>query len=300
MALPVLLAAGIALGLAAATHISAVLFAPFFCVYAAYLARKDAVSRVYAGAAGAVIFAAGAALLLALLGYYDYARFGDIFETGRTAGANTYGTFVAPWRGLWAELFSAGKGLFFYCPAIILGLLAWPAFHKKHRVMSFVILAAALFRVIFIAARSDWHGGFSLGPRYLVMLIPFLLLPIGVWVSESIRAGNRKAMLMFAAGSLACIAQQIYFSLGEIFSFLYSVKWSGMNRGVNVLKDDVIYLDWDVSPLLHILNGQRGPVLLSWIGLNNYTLWLLLVLIAGVALSLVNIVTLKTAFWRRV
>ena len=40
------------------------------------------------------------------------------------------------------------------------------------------MFAAAIFRYAFIAARSDWHGGFSVGPRYLMMVIPFLLLPL--------------------------------------------------------------------------------------------------------------------------
>ncbi len=295
-----LLAAGAALGLAVATHITAILFAPFFCIYAAFLARQDTGSRSHSRLAGVAIFSAGLGVLLVLLGYYNFARFGDVLETGRTAGTNSYGTFVAPWRGLWGELCSAGKGLVFYCPAFILGLAAWRPFHRKHRILSLVIAAAALFRVIFIASRSDWHGGFCLGPRYMVMLIPFLMLPIGVLVNEFLSARKRKAMLMFSLFTLACIAQQIYFSLGEIFSYLYSVKWSGMNRGVNVLMDDVIYLDWHVSPLLHLLDGQRGPLLSSSTELGNYSLWLLLVAVAAVALVLLYLFTLGAKFWRRV
>lgn len=288
-----LLAAGVSLGLAIATHITAILFAPFFCIYGAFLIRKNVSSFINSSLVGASIFFAGFGLLLILLGYYNFARFGDVFETGRTVSEITYGTFVAPWRGLWGLLFGAGKGLIFFCPVIILGFLSWLPFHRKHRFLSFVILGAILFRVLFIASRSDWHGGICLGPRYLVMLIPFLMLPIGELVSEFIGRRNVKAVIMFALFSLACIAQQIYFSLGEVFSFLHSVKWSGMSHGVNVFKDDFLYLSWDLSPLFNLLDGHRGPLLLNSIGFSNYSLWFSIVSVAGLSLLLLYFYILK-------
>jgi hypothetical protein len=289
-----LLASGVSLGLATATHITAILFAPFFCIYGAFLIRKNVSFSINSSLVGAAIFFAGFGLLLLLLGYYNFARFGDVFETGRTVGEMTYGAFVAPWRGLWGLLFGAGKGLIFFCPAIILGLFSWLPFHRKHRFLSFMILGAILLRILFIASRSDWHGGFCLGPRYLVMLIPFLMIPIGELVNEFIVKRNVKAIILFAIFSLACIAQQIYFSIGEVFSFLHSEKWSAIRDGVNIFRDNLIYLSWDYSPLFNLLDGHRGPLLLNSIGFGNYTLWLFFVAVAGLSLLVLSFHTLKT------
>ena len=296
----VLAASGLALGLAAAVHITAVLFAPFFCIYAAFSGPKDdnphpPMKRILRNGA---LFCIGLGLILALIAYYNYIRFDDIFETGRTINVQiesqrTYGRFVAPWRGLWGLLFSSGKGLFFYCPAILLGFIFWLPFHRKYRLLSFMILGTVFLRIVFIASRSDWHGGFCIGPRYMLMIIPFLLLPVGERVAKIITYGKNKSLLGFAVFSIFCIAQQIYFSLGEIFSYSHVIKWRGMEIGLDVFKGDYLYLNWDVSPLLYLLNGFRGPLLLKWVGAGNYTLWSWLVLAAGLLLPLVYFFTLK-------
>jgi len=317
---------GLFLGLAAATHITAVLFVPFFGLYGAFadhnnpevsadpasrssramnpgdsrsiLCRLKDMTRddIKTVLGNAFLFLAGIGPILALLGYFNFIRFGSVFETGHTLGDTPefgYGVFVAPWEGLGGLLFSAGKGLLFYCPAIIPALILWRPFHRKYRFLSLTILGAALFRLLFIATRSDWHGGFGIGPRLMVMIIPFLLLPLGEWVSKMLRDKNVKAVAAFALLSLVCMAQQIYFSLGEIFSFLHIAKWDGMNQGVDVFQGNFLYLSWDVSPLLHLLKGKRGPLLLNFIEIGNDALWMILVFVSAIVLAIVYFFTLK-------
>ena len=280
-----LITSGISLGLAAATHITAMLFVPFFLIYAALSSKKYSASSLKNFLINGSLYTVGFGLIIILLAYYNLARFGSIIETGRGVSDTTvflgYGTFVAPWRGLWGLLIGAGKGLFLFCPAIILSIVAWIPFHKKHPLLSFMIIGAVLLRIIFIASRSDWHGGFSLGPRYLVMIIPFLLLPLGEFLKEMMKHRYIKVIFTFALFSLICTAQQIYFALGEIFTFLHIIKLDSLNSGVNPFENDQIYLSWKVSPLLYLLNGFRGPLLLNSITFGNYILWLFLILVAA-------------------
>ena len=127
----------------------------------------------------------------------------------------------------------------------------------------------------------------------MVMLIPFLMLPIGEWINKIIASRNTKAIFSFFLFSLVCIAQQIYFSLGEIFSFLHIIKWNEHNRGVDVFKDNLIYLSWDRSPLLFLLKGKRGPLFLNFIKTTNYTLCLNLIFLATLFLCLFYFFALK-------
>jgi hypothetical protein len=258
--------AGLALGGAIATHVTAVLFVPFF----AALALRGAEHRWLKGA----FLLAGLGIVMLALGYYNFIRFGSPLETGRHVDPELvlrygYGQSVAPWEGLFGLTLSSGKGLFLYSPAVLLGLLAWPTFHREHRFLSLMLAGAALVRLVFIATRSDWHGGFALGPRMLVMLIPFLLVPVVPWLDRKLEEGNRSALRLFAGFSVLCIAQQVAFCVGEVFSYYHLVREFYAAQGINIFVDDRIYLDWELSPLLY----TRGPWLLSTLPVGNYTLW---------------------------
>jgi hypothetical protein len=283
------LSAGIFLGMAVTVHISAILFAPLFVLYGVYpFVRTRWFSKE--GVLSAIVFCVGIGIFLALLGYYDYFRFGNAFETGRTELSGvTYATFVAPWRGLYGLVLGSGKGIVWYCPGAVISLFFWRPFHKRFPALSYTILGSIVLRLLFIASRSDWHGGFSLGPRLLVMLIPLMMLPFGYAFAQwSNKRDIRMLWLSFALVA-GCVFQQIYFSLGEIFSFFHMINWTFMEHGINVFQNDALYLDWDKSPLLFLLDAKRGPFLLRFIPMSNGTALLLCIVLAGTALGVGSI-----------
>ncbi|HET7343749.1 MAG TPA: hypothetical protein VFL90_19955 [Methylomirabilota bacterium] len=253
---------GMFLGLAVATHLSAILFAPFLL-----LVRGRGVASVGA-------FVAGLTPAIAALGLYNVARFGSLFETGRSvdpgaAATFGYGTWVWPWRGLYGLLVSPGKGILIYCPIVILSALAWPAFHRRCPRLAVVLASLIVVRLVFIAARSDWHGGFGLGPRYLYMLFPFLVIPIAVWMESAARAWR----IAVAAGvGFAAAVEQLYFAVGEPFRLLHAVKDFYFRRGIDIFEDDRLYLDWNLSPARHLWRGWVGPWLLRASGMSVLTL----------------------------
>ena len=275
-------AAGVTLALAIATHISALLFFPFWLA----LAARSRQPRTAALAAGG--FLAGALPVLLLLAFFNHVRFGSMWETGRSLGAADfrYGAFQAPWRGLGGLIASPGKGLLLFCPVVVLGLFAWRRFAARSAATNFVALtvgAALLVRWLFLATRSDWHGGFSLGPRYLVPAIPFLLLPAVALVDELIDARQRRRLVAILVFVWACSLQQLFFVVGEIFSYLHLVKWNGTVAGRDVFKDDEIYLRWAYSPLLHLLQGLRGPFMLRAWPWGNVGLWAVCAVVVSAA-----------------
>ncbi len=267
--------AGLFLGIAVCTHISAILFVPFWLTLVVLQVRFTRKKALLSG----LLFACGISIMLCLLGYFNFIRFGSFLETGRTADASIrYAVFTRPWRGLKGLLWSSGKGLFLYCPAVIPGILAWPLFFRKHRGISITLLASVIFRIIFIAARSDWHGGFCLGPRYLLMIIPVLLIPIAFLLPKIKRV---PAVMLFLFTWL-CIAQQIFFNLGEIFSFLHVTRMRAARAGINIFYKDLLYFDWHNAPVIYLLFGNRGPFLLRNIPFPNLILWLILIFAAAV------------------
>lgn len=285
--------AGICLGMATSAHITAALFVPFLGVYFAYLCYRRRHEARPARTLSA--FLLGCIVLLLLLGYYNYARFGSMFETGRTIvvdgrGTLRHGEIVAPWEGLYGLLVSPGKGLALYCPVAVLCALFWRSFHRKNPFLSVVLIAMMVTRLLFIATRSDWHGGFGLGPRHLVPIIPFLMLPAAAWLDDRLEKHRTKALLVWFACTFLCVAQQLAFCVGELFSFCHIMKWEYARTGVNVFKDDFLYLSWATSPLLHLLDYRTGPFLLQNTSWSNVAIWGTGVGVAGLLLLLL--------FWR--
>ncbi len=199
-----------------------------------------------------------------------------------------------PWRGLYGLIVSSGKGILWYCPAAVFVFFLWRPFHKRYPAISYTILASVILRILFIAGRSDWHGGFSLGPRYLVVAIPLLFIPYGEAFAERAQEHSYSKLWTLFLFGLLCIWEQIYFALGEIFTFLHSINWMNRAHGINVFQDDHMYLDWDTSPLFSILSGERGPFLLRNIGLDNASLFWICALITGTILVVSYVQLLKT------
>ncbi len=280
--------AGLFIGLGFFVHLRAVLFVPFFLVYGVYPSVKTGkgMRRIKKGLAAALVFTGGFSVFAAVFCWLNYARFGHILKTGRLISPVTYGTFVSPWEGLSGLLVSPGKGLLWYCPIVLVCLIWWRRLHVTNRLLSWVLANTIVFHWVFLACRSDWHGGFCLGPRYLMPVVPFLLLPVATFLSEQAvtdhqQESGRWGRRLWALFFLACIVQQIYFCLGEPISFYYLIKQHYLERGVSIISDNRIYFNWRASPLLFLLEARRGPFLLQHIPLGNYSLLALISLLAA-------------------
>jgi hypothetical protein len=263
---------GIWLGLAITAHITASLFAPFFALFFFWQAERGE-SNFWRRLERASVFSLGVFIFLFLLGIYNYARFYSFFETGRTVSATSaelfgYGSFISPLRGLFGLFFGAGKGLIFYSPAIILGALAWRGFRGEHRKVFWIVLAAVAFRILFIASRSDWHGGFCIGPRYMLMVIPFFLIPLALWLRNHEHGRFLRSFGLVAFAAFICSVEQLYFCLGELFSYLQVLKTVERARGIEVFEGDLLYLDWSYSPIINLKAARIAPFLFRHIGLT--------------------------------
>lgn len=259
--------AGALLGLSVAAHVSQVLFVPFFALYLLLDgAGRPRADRFREGA----WWLGGLALALAALGAYNAARFGSPLETGRGADAQAaelfhYGVFTDPWPGLYGLLLGSAKGLFIWCPAAIAGLYGWRHLDRKWRALSLSMAAALVFRLLFLACRSDWHGGYAAGPRYLVVAIPFLLLPVGLLADDLVARGRRRLLTALGVFSAFCATLTLYMSLGDVFRHYQSMM---LRYGGDIFQDDRLYLDWALCPLGYMYQWPAAPYLLGRTGLS--------------------------------
>jgi hypothetical protein len=126
-----------------------------------------------------------------LLMAYDYAIFHTVLPVGykyselytdlHSIGflSLTYPTV----EGMWGITFGSFRGLFYVSPVLLLalaGLAAWPRLGRMRAEWLVCAWAAASF-FLFNASSAMWNGGFAIGPRYLVPMLPFLAVGLGVF-----------------------------------------------------------------------------------------------------------------------
>jgi hypothetical protein len=147
--------------------------------------------------------------LLLVLGY-NHARWGGLFATGYTVTAKPGVAALPPFGerllvGLWGLFLSPGKSLFLYSPPLLAGLWALPRLYRRAPEPVIALLVTAGPVVLVYARFLFWAGDWAWGPRYLVFLVPPLMLPVALLVDAAIALGRGWRRRLAAAGLAALL-----------------------------------------------------------------------------------------------
>lgn len=214
--------AGLAAGLSVTVHVLNLLAIPCLLGYAVapLLRERGAWSQARAAWIGALVLGSIGPIIVGLT---QALRFGSPWETGRY---DHYGYFVDPLPGLVGQLVGPGRSILLYSPALLVALLGWRRALDRRRAAALMVLALFMIRWAFVSTRSDWWGGWGIGPRYLLPMVPFLLLPLAE-VLEDLRHSSSRRRLAVAAALLACVAVEFHLSLHSIFEWMLSLTTTG-------------------------------------------------------------------------
>lgn len=167
---------------AAGALIGVAVLAEYPCAVAGAVLLAFAGRRALKAIAGGIPFAA-------ILALYNYAAFGSAFALSsgnernaqfrELAGSGLFGIGVPKVGALLGLLFDPARGLLLFAPVIIAALIALPHARRalpRDAFLALVAVPAAL--LVLYSGYPNWHGGWAVGPRYLVPAIPFLLFPL--------------------------------------------------------------------------------------------------------------------------
>ncbi|MCX7918413.1 MAG: hypothetical protein N3A72_02160 [bacterium] len=127
---------------------------------------------------------------IAVLFYYNYLCFGFPFTFGYFSVADENfrqqmakgiaGITYPKADALVGITFSAYRGLFFINPLLLLSIFGFYYFYQKQETRNEFrfILVAFIIYLLFNASYYMWWGGWTIGPRHLIPIIPFLIIPI--------------------------------------------------------------------------------------------------------------------------
>jgi hypothetical protein len=265
------------------THVIAV---PVFLAAVLLRNQKKQWSAAAAIAAGSGI----GVLLLLLRNAYLH---GSVFEFGYPVAAESgkaLNTFQTPlFTGLLGFLLSPGKSIFLFSPPILLAMIGLPRLWRRDRGLAVVAAATPIVYLLFFATYTQWEGGYSYGPRYLVPALALLALAIGTALQNASRNLWRMAAGVFAAGFFVQ-------ALGTLTSFLEADVAGGYYDAQYNYRMGFSPLDLHAHLLVHYaMSSMPAPigqgfdkwwVFLSKAGVSVGALWMIAVmLLAGAAIS---------------
>jgi hypothetical protein len=163
---------------------------------------------------------AGALLPIMVLLAYHRICFGSPWKTGYDASESFayfhqqgfLGITTLRWQAFWGSTFSGDNGLFTLAPWLLLALPGFVVLWRhKHRDVALVSAAVFVIYLLFISSINFWRGGWCLGPRYITVMLPFLL-PAVVVAADAARR-HPVTLTLAAASSLLAI---VIYSLSNV------------------------------------------------------------------------------------
>lgn len=212
-----LLLGGCSAGIALLLEYTAALPAALLALYAFVVAPKKAL----------IWFSAGIGIFVVILLGYNYAIFGTPFDVtyhhmadeahSQELAGGVFGFSLPSPAVLFKILLGPERGLFFFCPIL---LLAFPGFYYFFRKNEFRLEAALCAAIaaglcLMISGMGNWHAGWAFGPRYLAPAIPFLMTLVVICMSEprvrSSAVGNWTISLLAVLSIMIVTASTITF-----------------------------------------------------------------------------------------
>ncbi|MEM5438225.1 hypothetical protein [Paraburkholderia diazotrophica] len=181
---------------------------------------------------------------------YNAARTGSFWRPANTSafelshGNAMDGNIVHGFLGL---IFSSNRGLFFYSPILLLGLLLpwiWRGLQARHRHLIEAMSIGTFLYMLVVSKLNHW-GAFGWGPRYLLPCLPIMFLVVGPCLVEVVKKSRLAASVAITAAVLFNVAPATTnwhviiaeYPGAEVMdaSTPYALEgiWEGFWRGVN-------------------------------------------------------------------
>lgn len=223
------------------------------------------------------LFALGALVPTLIVMAFQWAAYGNpltpghlfvensAFRAGHESGFFGADAFHAD--AAWRLLFDLRLGLFPLTPLFLLAIPGAVLAMRRRRAAALAALGACGGLYLVICLMNNWDGGWSLGPRYLVVIVPFVALAAAIGLDELVARRPRAGLVVGVALTGASLA------IGGTLSVLYPH-----------LPPEI---DW---PLAHVVPAivradLATPNLLTYLGAEGTKTLLPLVVLGGVALA---------------
>ena len=236
--------AGAALGLALGVNLTYAVMLPIVGLYLFGADPRRWRLRPIA-AFGAPVLAA-----LVLLGAYNWVRFGGPLDTGYATGLDEgFTSGLLP--GVIGLLVGPYRGLVWYSPVLLLAIPGGLRLRRRDPRLAGQVGALVSAQVLVYATWWSWHGGVTWGPRFLLPVVPLLVVAVIPLIEAALDRVRLAAVALIGLTALSLGVQL----LGALYSYLpYQARLAmdypaGPDDHLITGLADAVYFDPGLSPI---------------------------------------------------
>jgi hypothetical protein len=217
----------------------------------------------------------------------NYLQFGDPFQRGHAAwveGGKIITDFLIPTPlhlGLYGNLFSPGKSVLLLAPPLLLALLGLRLLWRQRRSIAIACGGCGLTYILIVSRHSQWEGGYAWGPRYLLPVLPLLLVGLAPLLRKGEGTWPRRALVFL------CL-MGVLVQLPAVFTSSFEVQNSGGYYDANfdyMLDHNAVGQQWAL--FLHYLGETFQGRILEGPLHRGLDLWSVMLLKDGVAAGVI-------------
>lgn len=197
--------AGSWVGFALLIRFTAGMVIPIFIIFIVIALYQKKEIRIVNKILKLLYFIIPLSVLLFFYFIYNYMRFGNIFDQGYLAStaqklspANfldfSINNIIAR---LYINLLSPGKGLIFYAPIICFSYLGFKKLYQNDKFLFGLIFSVFLIFFSFHTITLSFIGDWCWGLRYLLVVLPLLILPVNYLIMDELMYQKIKKKLIF-------------------------------------------------------------------------------------------------------
>ena len=115
--------------------------------------------------------------------------------------------------------------MFIFSPILFLSFFAFPNFYKKHKKETFLFIGIISAFVLYysLIMTNTWHGLVGWSARYMILLIPFLLIPLAATLEKT--KSKLFLSILIILGSIG-----VFFNLVWLIQDVSWFVWAGMGE----------------------------------------------------------------------
>jgi hypothetical protein len=160
--------------------------------------------------------------------------------------------------GAFGHLLSPGGSVFLYSPILLLAPWTFAGFWRTHRAELLTMIAVALTFFVVHSTFWSWTGLWSApGPRYLLLVVPLFMLPLGPWLDclRSVRGWAAVAVLGTAGAWIQLVLMAAPW--GSVIRSMEYEKWEAPRYEFMFIPDQ--------SPIVGSARALAAGYLAPWI-----------------------------------